>query len=930
MRKPSSLLVLTGIGLTLVSAGAAQAAAESFAAWPKGVLYAKGGATPARLEWKAGGERPVVALDYGGKTVGGHAILKVKAFGGLVPPVVRLSYATHPDGLGEKGCFERRTCARYLGDTFDNPVLPANVNRYETYTITRTGAYVAPLIQGQERYVRVQLDTPGTFVELEPLEIRNVGSHSTEPAVGSFRCSDARVNRAWDMSAWTCALASIPNSDGWRVVDGKLLPRWVERGNAAGLCEKATCAGDGTWTVKFELRENPHYPSALGLMLRATDKDNGLVVIASQPGWVRICRRRNGVLEEIDRMVLDERIVDGVVCELTAQVVGNEVTALFNGVKLVTVTVPDLPAAGKFGFYVEKEWWPVVSSLTVKDGAGKTVLNEDFAGADALGRLAGWDYDRSFAFLADGAKRDRLVWIGDLWWAARTCFYAFRPDWPYFRESLRLLAHYQTPEGYVWAAPFAIRGARPKKGEFGHFPSDEFSAWFPPILLDYYLYTGDEKTANELYGTARAELGYLDTLPRTDGLVDQPLATSSNIVSMRPKDARVRTFTQLVFWKSYTDGARLADFLGHREDAARWRKAADALAAAIRRKLWNPAVGLFRTNLDATTHWEATNGMALALDFATKEESLSIAKALPLNGASKLHLSALRGKFACGYNESAFGMIEGGTWFALSDPAWEGAQCCTECGFLTRKGWWDESHPDTAVAGPITEYLLGVVPITPGYARFRFDPHFVSRLAFAEGTVPTPRGNIVAKWTRDGARVACTLEVPPDATAEVPRLGQAFGPGEHAFELVLDPKVDFADPTLVNAEKSAGGACWITAKPPSWTSDSSPEHEFQHTIDLGEVRDVLELELTAHTKEVFPRVLKVDLSEDGRTYVTHRELFAQEYRGTKPFTVDLRTVGGSCMARFLRLRMSQSEARRQPDGRVTYSARYGNVRVKCK
>lgn len=32
------------------------------------VLYAKGGATPTCLEWKAGGEQPVVALDYGPRT----------------------------------------------------------------------------------------------------------------------------------------------------------------------------------------------------------------------------------------------------------------------------------------------------------------------------------------------------------------------------------------------------------------------------------------------------------------------------------------------------------------------------------------------------------------------------------------------------------------------------------------------------------------------------------------------------------------------------------------------------------------------------------------------------------------------------------------------------------------------------------------------
>lgn len=193
----------------LLSFAVSVACATVLAEFPVGVLYTKGESTPTRLSWPVGGEQPVVALDYGGETVGGHALVRVKSFSGIVPPVLRLSYATHPDGLSETGCFTRRGCIHYLGDTFDNPVLPANVNRFETYTITRTGTYVAPLIQGQLRYVRVQLDTPGTTVELEPLEVRNVGSHSVEPIVGSFACSDERVNRTWTMSVRTVVKAPI-------------------------------------------------------------------------------------------------------------------------------------------------------------------------------------------------------------------------------------------------------------------------------------------------------------------------------------------------------------------------------------------------------------------------------------------------------------------------------------------------------------------------------------------------------------------------------------------------------------------------------------------------------------------------------------------------------------------------------------------------
>ena len=60
--------------LSVITIGAC---AVAFAELPVGVLYTKGGATPTRLSWTVGGEQPVVALDYGGETVGGFAIVKV-------------------------------------------------------------------------------------------------------------------------------------------------------------------------------------------------------------------------------------------------------------------------------------------------------------------------------------------------------------------------------------------------------------------------------------------------------------------------------------------------------------------------------------------------------------------------------------------------------------------------------------------------------------------------------------------------------------------------------------------------------------------------------------------------------------------------------------------------------------------------------------
>lgn len=313
------------------------------------VLAAAAFALPARtlhLEWPAGGAQPAETIDLGPRTEGGYAVFNVSGFSpagrtkegapaGL--PVLRLSYATHPDGLGPEGDFTRKDCAHYLGMDVDNPVLPANANRYETYTIARTGTFVAPLLQGLERYVRVQLDTPGTSVDIGSLEIRNTGVHAETEPVGSFRCSDERVNRTWAMGVRTCQMAAVPNHDAWRVVAGRLLPRKLERSAPSGFCSTARWGGDGTLETVFELRANPHHASAIGLMLRAADADNGLVVVVSQPAFCRVMERRGGTNRQLWQAVLAAPLVDGTPHTLAAKMDGSALEVSLDGGQVAVV-----------------------------------------------------------------------------------------------------------------------------------------------------------------------------------------------------------------------------------------------------------------------------------------------------------------------------------------------------------------------------------------------------------------------------------------------------------------------------------------------------------------------------------------------------------------------------------------------------------------
>lgn len=667
------------------------------------------------LAWNGTDKQPVLAVDLGAKSVGGYAVFKVTRQTGT--PVLRLAYANHPDGLGEKGCFTRETSARYLGPDFDIPVLPGNINRHEIYSIGRTGTFVAPLIQGQERYVRIQLDTPGS-VSIDSLEIENAEVFSTEPRRGSFACSDERLAKLWDISVWTCQLASFPNHNAWKKVNGWILPRKLEQGKTDVACRRAAPA-DGEFVLEYEFDANPHFPAGTFEILAGD--------------------RRVKVVQDAT-----------------------------NVVKTVHVAVKK---GERIGFSVPKESWPVVRSMAV---CGQSLMNLD-----------DWDFPRTLPFTADGAKRDRLIWSGDLWWAERNLFYGFGPESPYMTGNVKLLAFNRTPEGYTHASPYAERATRPPTGDYGPFGSDEFAAWFIPVSADYLLYTADTKTMAAVWPDVVALVGYLNAHRRGDGIFEQRRETCKHAAGLvfGGTSLHHRAYMNILLWKTLKDAAFIARTLGHAAEAETWNADADRFAGVVRAAFWDAEKGYYAQSIEQRHLGFEANALALATKFATPEEARRMMPQLVRTGHGKFQALAARGKFEYGDAAGALKAIEDHNWYKLLDPSWKGALTVTECMGMIRAGWGDESHPDTAIAGIYSSYVLGVVPTTPGFATFAVRPQ-TADLAWASGTVPTPHGPIVMNWTKTATGLSVQLVVPPGTTAAF-AWGQnrrTLGAGSHAFE----------------------------------------------------------------------------------------------------------------------------------------------------
>ena len=883
-----------------------------------------------RLTCEDGGAKPVAVLDLGKGSVGGYAVFTVTAKTGL--PVVRLAYANHPDGLSETGDFTRETSARYLGSDFDLPVLPGNIYRHETYTVPRTGRFIAPLLQGQARYIRVQVDTPGTSVDIDAVAMVNSEVYDRAPADGAFLCSDERLNKLWAISAWTLQIASFPNHNAWKTVDGWLLPRKLEMADDIGLSRAGATWGSVTVETTFELRANPGHVSSAGVAFRARDARNAYVAEVALDGAVRLLCRKAGEERVLAERRLAQPLTDGVRYALVVEARGPALAVRLDGATVLEAK-DDTFGMGRVGFCTPKERWPLFDAIRVRDADGRTLLEDDFSGD-----LSRWQFARTLSYVADGAKRDRLVWSGDLYFAQRSAYYAFAQP-TYLRDSLKMLAFNQTPDGYVHASPYPERSAPPSMGDFGPFPSDEFAAWLVPVAWEHLRYTGDAATMRQIWPAVKRLLDYLEVRIGPSGLFVQRPETSKHAGNLKSGDVRTRAYMNILLWGAYMDAALIARHLNLKRDCDEALKRAAALKSAVYANLWNEEKGFFAEAVETPTFGPEANALALSLCFVTKEQALRIAPQLKKIGHGKFQSLASRGKFEYDFAQSGLQALFDHNWLKLLDEGWKGAWTTTECMGMITKGWGDESHPDTAVAGHFSAYLLGVKPWTPGYKKFVVAPHPTREVWWAKGVVPTPHGPVTASWQLTNGVFSLAFNVPRGTAAEAAlppggavtlngrpcaALGE-LGEGDYVIEARGLPASAWSDPTSGAPSAELSLPCRVTASSSHEAGGWSKAALFAPAGEAGKLGfrsaphaaadapEWVEIDLGAETalsKIVlvprdggagFPRDFAVQVARQPGAYTTAATFRDCPAPGPAGLTVDLYTVIGCPSVRTVRI-----------------------------
>jgi hypothetical protein len=394
----------------------------------------------------------------------------------------------------------------------------------------------------------------------------------------------------------------------------------------------------------------------------------------------------------------------------------------------------------------------------------------------------------------DGAKRDRSIWTGDLLVQGPTALSTLGDvGAAYLKSSLNVLLATQRADGALPGSPDFAKGRTP--GGSPIFYSNNYSGYGARAAIEYYRYTGDEAYITSVLPALRNELAY------NDGFLD-----ANNLVVSNDRDYWQATQTGEVtkysidYYVLLREMAWLERRVGSAEAADGYDAKADAIKAAVNARLWNPQLGAYGQSSDhPDVLVEDANALALQYGFVPAERRASVLAALkqlwipygaiigpgladPTGHTIEPFGNGMEtaGRFAVGDTTGALDLMRriSGQMVDKDDPLYTG-------------GLWEFKNNDGGVnrataslahgwaASPtvqLTEQVLGVTPVDPGYATWSIKPHPDS-LKWAQGAVPTRYGDILAGWSSNPHAAWLNLHAETPAgtsgTIAVPATGKA-------------------------------------------------------------------------------------------------------------------------------------------------------------
>ena len=372
----------------------------------------------------------------------------------------------------------------------------------------------------------------------------------------------------------------------------------------------------------------------------------------------------------------------------------------------------------------------------------------------------------------------------------------------YVKWSLEELLREQRPDGHLPGSPDFNKGrlqrqprqrsrSVPRRQGSPLYYSVNYSGYGVRSIIDYYRYSGDEAFARQTLGQLERAVAYnqafLDTeknliAPRNPSNPSDPNYTRGDRDYFQSYQPGYYTKYSIDYYILLREMAWYEREVGSAAKAAEYDATADKIKAAVTSTLWNQEKGFFNlSDLRPGVVAGDVNGLALQYGFVPKGQESRVLEALKVNwnpygatmGEGLIDPTGhtiepfgigmeTGGRLAVNDTAGAFDLMRR-TWGTMIDPAnplytgafWE---------FKNSTGGVNRTTASLAhgwAASPtvqLTESVLGVRPVGPGYSTWTIKPH-PGNLTFSRGVVPTETGTIDTSWTSDKAAGTFAMKV---------------------------------------------------------------------------------------------------------------------------------------------------------------------------
>ncbi|KAJ5511962.1 hypothetical protein N7453_004065 [Penicillium expansum] len=744
---------------------------------------------------------PWATLDYGSE-VAGFPSFEISKFSG--PTQIEIKYSEQFTGL--------------LEPFSDGPSLfvssLANSFRVETFNITRNGKFSSELLQGGQRWQSIRLLTH-TTVNFRSVSFRSsVGAVDTGNLPGTFHSSNEIYNKIWSLGARAVSLACFDagsQKSTWKVSrQGALVSSSVPSYSALtynltdyGLEFDAKITRGGLiWSTSYNFGIRSKGGILINLASKYPEESTFLNTNKTlfPPSTITLAYGVNFVNQTtLTSYVLDSfpvpfDVQEGVWYRIWTTIRSGHLAVSLNQTQLFNVSLStyyaggaSISSSGAFGFGAWQDQSARIRKVSARDTTGKLVYQNPMTDAKVVLPEYGV-HGNYFPTCVDGAKRDRLAWLGDFVHTTRIIGVTTNRKDHVTGTFLQLLS-YQLSTGQLPMAP-----------SLGYSPEIDPKAFavngMAYLLPDYHIlalisfasymeYSNDTTFARGHWSSWKSAVDWLASYQsNSTGLID--FAVFGNAF-LGPVSGSAINAASVGAFRGMSS---VATAVGDTSSAKRWTALAKSVKVALNAAFWSEKYGVYSLQTsDPGNYSTAALGFVITSSSANRTQ---IQRALA-------HLPAL--KLGPGYRDSSkvassdssanlspntngfllsallqqkqaapAAFLLNNLWGAMvanessnSGASWEYVNQKSEPGlgqFTSLSHTWGG-----AVTYVLTNYVAGIRPTSFGYRTWIVEPAYAGfGLDQVNATVPTPHGKLSVAWTAKDSVVTVEIRSPVGTT----------------------------------------------------------------------------------------------------------------------------------------------------------------------